>query len=316
MHSALAVSACLSPSLLPRITVMALAAATAGGVSTVSRLLWRDAAPIALSGLASRLLLTSKAGAGYRRPSAPSVSSSPTSPASSTTHGTNVTPTICSLSTQINRNPSIVVAAEPSSSRLYTTSSDLSPHPYTSTIPSHLYTHSDTPHISLFHRSKPLKSLHQVKSFLPLYAHATRHTTYTQQRIIHSAHRLPLCNISTTPKHITSSDMSAQNNEAETAQGGILESVTNALKAVGIVSESKAEPAKTSESKSSNGGTSTPQIRTDDKFVGSVDQGTTSSRFIIFNDQGMPVASHQIELENIYPQSGYVTQRFRCKVHD
>ncbi len=41
-------------------------------------------------------------------------------------------------------------------------------------------------------------------------------------------------------------------------------------------------------------------------FVGSIDQGTTSSRFLIFNGEGDPVASHQIEFENLYPQSGYV----------
>lgn len=39
-------------------------------------------------------------------------------------------------------------------------------------------------------------------------------------------------------------------------------------------------------------------------FIGSIDCGTTSSRFLIFNGEGMPVASHQIEFENIYPQSG------------
>lgn len=39
-------------------------------------------------------------------------------------------------------------------------------------------------------------------------------------------------------------------------------------------------------------------------FVGSIDQGTTSSRFLIFNDQGEPVANHQIEFDNLYPASG------------
>jgi glycerol kinase len=39
-------------------------------------------------------------------------------------------------------------------------------------------------------------------------------------------------------------------------------------------------------------------------FIGSIDCGTTSSRFLIFNGEGVPVASHQIEFENIYPQSG------------
>ncbi|CAK7201446.1 Glycerol kinase [Sporothrix eucalyptigena] len=40
-------------------------------------------------------------------------------------------------------------------------------------------------------------------------------------------------------------------------------------------------------------------------FVGSIDQGTTSSRFIIFDGDGNPVASHQLEFENLYPQSGW-----------
>ncbi|KAI5464059.1 hypothetical protein BGZ63DRAFT_143114 [Mariannaea sp. PMI_226] len=40
-------------------------------------------------------------------------------------------------------------------------------------------------------------------------------------------------------------------------------------------------------------------------FVGSIDQGTTSTRFIIFNGHGEPVASHQIEFENKYPKSGW-----------
>ncbi|KAI1827271.1 glycerol kinase [Xylaria intraflava] len=40
-------------------------------------------------------------------------------------------------------------------------------------------------------------------------------------------------------------------------------------------------------------------------FIGSIDQGTTSSRFIIFNRFADPVASHQIEFQNLYPQSGW-----------
>ncbi|KAG9234786.1 glycerol kinase-like protein [Amylocarpus encephaloides] len=40
-------------------------------------------------------------------------------------------------------------------------------------------------------------------------------------------------------------------------------------------------------------------------FVGSIDQGTTSSRFLIFDGEGTPVASHQIEFDNIYPESGW-----------
>jgi hypothetical protein len=41
-----------------------------------------------------------------------------------------------------------------------------------------------------------------------------------------------------------------------------------------------------------------------DSFIGSIDQGTTSSRFLIFNRDGDPVASHQLEFKQYYPQSG------------
>lgn len=43
-------------------------------------------------------------------------------------------------------------------------------------------------------------------------------------------------------------------------------------------------------------------------FIGSIDQGTTSSRFLIFNGEGNPVASHQIEFENMYPEPGFVLE--------
>ena len=41
-------------------------------------------------------------------------------------------------------------------------------------------------------------------------------------------------------------------------------------------------------------------------FIGSIDCGTTSSRFLIFDGEGRPIASHQIEFENLYPESGSV----------
>lgn len=46
-------------------------------------------------------------------------------------------------------------------------------------------------------------------------------------------------------------------------------------------------------------------------FIGSIDQGTTSTRFMIFNGHGVPVASHQVEFKQIYPQSGCVKGRAR-----
>lgn len=39
-------------------------------------------------------------------------------------------------------------------------------------------------------------------------------------------------------------------------------------------------------------------------FVGAIDQGTTSSRFLIFNERGEVVVTHQIEFTQIYPQPG------------
>ncbi|MEU6523879.1 glycerol kinase GlpK [Streptomyces sp. NPDC046924] len=42
------------------------------------------------------------------------------------------------------------------------------------------------------------------------------------------------------------------------------------------------------------------------EFVGAVDQGTTSSRFMIFDHDGNEVARHQLEHRQILPQSGWV----------
>ena len=42
----------------------------------------------------------------------------------------------------------------------------------------------------------------------------------------------------------------------------------------------------------------------DEVFVGSIDQGTTSSRFLIFDTKGEPVAVHQEEFKQIYPNPG------------
>ena len=42
------------------------------------------------------------------------------------------------------------------------------------------------------------------------------------------------------------------------------------------------------------------------KYVGAVDQGTTSTRFMIFNHSGGVVGVHQLEHEQIYPKAGWV----------
>ena len=42
------------------------------------------------------------------------------------------------------------------------------------------------------------------------------------------------------------------------------------------------------------------------KYVAAVDQGTTSTRFMVFNHSGGVVGVHQLEHEQIYPQAGWV----------
>ncbi len=42
------------------------------------------------------------------------------------------------------------------------------------------------------------------------------------------------------------------------------------------------------------------------KYVGAVDQGTTSTRFMIFDHSGQVVGVHQLEHEQIYPKPGWV----------
>jgi len=40
-------------------------------------------------------------------------------------------------------------------------------------------------------------------------------------------------------------------------------------------------------------------------FVGAIDQGTTSTRFMIFDHDGQVVGSHQLEHEQILPRAGW-----------
>ncbi|TMQ91306.1 glycerol kinase, partial [Actinomadura soli] len=41
-------------------------------------------------------------------------------------------------------------------------------------------------------------------------------------------------------------------------------------------------------------------------FVGALDQGTTSTRFMIFDHGGNEVARHQLEHQQILPRAGWV----------
>jgi glycerol kinase len=42
------------------------------------------------------------------------------------------------------------------------------------------------------------------------------------------------------------------------------------------------------------------------EFVGAIDQGTTSTRFMIFDHSGSEVGRHQLEHDQILPQAGWV----------
>ncbi len=42
------------------------------------------------------------------------------------------------------------------------------------------------------------------------------------------------------------------------------------------------------------------------KFIGAIDQGTTSTRFILFDHKSKKVASHQVEHKQIFPKAGWV----------
>lgn len=49
--------------------------------------------------------------------------------------------------------------------------------------------------------------------------------------------------------------------------------------------------------------------RSDDlkeRFIGTIDQGTTSTRFIIFDCTGVPIAKYQTEFRQIHEHPGYV----------
>lgn len=41
-----------------------------------------------------------------------------------------------------------------------------------------------------------------------------------------------------------------------------------------------------------------------DRFIGAIDQGTTSTRFIIFDCTGNPISKYQIEFRQLYEHPG------------
>ncbi|CAJ2656314.1 unnamed protein product [Trifolium pratense] len=46
--------------------------------------------------------------------------------------------------------------------------------------------------------------------------------------------------------------------------------------------------------------------KAEDVFIGAIDQGTSSTRFIIYHKSAKPVGSHQVEFTQFYPQAGWV----------
>ena len=94
--------------------------------------------------------------------------------------------------------------------------------------------------------------------------------------------------------------------QPETAQAGDKSTDTAA-----VAPSSTTEPTSTTEPQTAtteeSGKSAEPAPKPTNReevFVGSIDQGTTSSRFLIFDKAGEPVAVHQEEFQQIYPQPG------------
>ena len=45
---------------------------------------------------------------------------------------------------------------------------------------------------------------------------------------------------------------------------------------------------------------------TQNQFIGAIDQGTTSTRFVIFDQEGKLITWHQMEFEQHYSYPGYI----------
>lgn len=49
-----------------------------------------------------------------------------------------------------------------------------------------------------------------------------------------------------------------------------------------------------------------PGAATRGRFIAAIDQGTTSTRCIVFDHSATPVGAHQLEHKQIYPRPGWV----------
>jgi hypothetical protein len=73
-----------------------------------------------------------------------------------------------------------------------------------------------------------------------------------------------------------------------------------------LASTSPSEQEPTHQDSGTSGSASPPMASSDKVFLGAIDQGTTSSRFLIFDVEGRPIVTYQLEFKQIYPQSGYI----------
>ncbi|KFY41374.1 hypothetical protein V495_04954 [Pseudogymnoascus sp. VKM F-4514 (FW-929)] len=106
---------------------------------------------------------------------------------------------------------------------------------------------------------------------------------------------------------VTRSNSSTMTVQLPTASQSLLQPLMHSLKVSEPPKVAAEHVENVEDSSNVRGSNDPPKDNEMDKewFVGSIDQGTTSSRFLIFNSQGEPVASHQIEFENKYPRSGW-----------
>ncbi|KAF2460619.1 glycerol kinase-like protein [Lineolata rhizophorae] len=78
---------------------------------------------------------------------------------------------------------------------------------------------------------------------------------------------------------------------------------------VASATEASSDPASTSPTvKRKNQETPHLEKKLKGCFIGSIDQGTTSTRFLIFDGVGNPVAQHQVEFTQKYPHPGWHEQ--------
>ncbi|KAI5817398.1 hypothetical protein BZA77DRAFT_245423 [Pyronema omphalodes] len=83
-------------------------------------------------------------------------------------------------------------------------------------------------------------------------------------------------------------------------------SIGKSVPATTSTSTSAPAPVKAKATQTDKSGSPKPIEMKRGTFTCAIDQGTTSSRFIIFDKSGTPVVSHQVEFEQLYPQSGWI----------